>query len=288
VEVEAPPPEEAPAAPQSADSPVVVSGAGGALPVGRERLIIKNGEMTLLVEDTDVTIDRLAQVVGDLGGYIISSRVWYQERQGDEYKYATVTLAVPASEFENALRRLRGLAIIVTDEFVDLESRLRNLEATRDRIREFLDKARTVEEALEVNEQLSNVEDKIEQVQGRMNYLVDRASFSTITVQIEPDVPILTPTPTPAPTTTPTPTATPTPTPWRPGKPSPERGMCWVARRAPLRRSRSGSSSPSCLGSRHSRRSCGRSCSLSSEPGKDRAVPDRAPKSRRSLPTSHL
>jgi hypothetical protein len=215
---------EAPSGAEGAESPAIVKGSGGAMPARRERLIIKNGEMTLLVQDTDTTIDRLTQVVGDLGGYIISSRVWYQERLGDEYKYATVTLAVPAEEFEHALRRLRGLAIIVTDEsasgqdvtdeFVDLESRLRNLQATRDRIREFLDRANTVEEALEVNKELAAVEDEIEQVQGRMNYLVDRASFSTITVHIEPDVPVLTPTPTPTPTVTPTPTATPTPTPW--------------------------------------------------------------------------
>jgi hypothetical protein len=222
-EVEA---EEAPAA-EAAEGPPVVSGAGGVVLQRRERLIIKDGELTLLVEDTDTTVDRLTQVVGDLGGYIISSRTWFQERAGDEYKYATVTLAVPADEFEHALRRIRGLAIIVTnesasgedvtDQYVDLESRLRNLEATRDRIREFLDQARTVEEALEVNEKLSEVEDQIEQVQGRMNYLFDRASYSTITVQIEPDVPVLTPTPTPEPTITPTPTPTTTPTPWRAG-----------------------------------------------------------------------
>ena len=218
----APSPEEAPAAREA-----VVRGAGDVLPVGRERLIIKDAEMTLLVQDTDITIDRITQVVGDLGGYIISSRIWYQEKLGDEYKYATVTMAVPAGEFEHALRRLRGLAVIVTDEsasgedvtdeYVDLESRLRNLEATRDRIREFLDKAKTVEEALDVNEELSKVEDQIEKVLGRMNYLFDRASYSTITIQIEPEVPVLTPTPTPTPTITPTPTATPTPTPWRAG-----------------------------------------------------------------------
>jgi hypothetical protein len=100
----------------------------------------------------------------------------------------------------------------VTDEYVDLKSRLTNLEATRDRIREFLEQATTVEEALKVNEQLSNVEAQIEQVQGRMNYLFDRASYSTITVYLEPEIPPLTPTPTF------TPTPTPTPRPWNPGE----------------------------------------------------------------------
>jgi len=184
---------------------------------GRARLIIKDAQVKLLVEETDVAIDRTTQMVSDLGGYIISSRIWYKEAGGNNYKFATLTLGVPVDRFEDALRRLRDLAIRVldenasgqdvTDEYVDLQSRLRNLEATRDRIREFLNQAKTVEEALKVNDQLAEVEDEIEQVQGRMNYLFDRAAFSTITIDIEPEIILPTPTPTPTRTPTPTPTA---------------------------------------------------------------------------------
>jgi hypothetical protein len=186
------------------------------------RLIIKDAELRLAVENTDRAIDRTTQIVADVGGYIISSRVWYQDWMGESYKYATLTLGIPVDQFETAMRRLRDLALRVvdetaagqdvTDEYVDLESRLRNLEATRDRIRTFLDQAQDVEEALEVNEELAAVEEEIEQVQGRMNYLFDRAGFSTITVQIDPELP--TPTPTPTPTATPTPTPE---SPWSPG-----------------------------------------------------------------------
>jgi hypothetical protein len=165
--------------------------------------------MRLMVADTDLTIDRVTQVVDDCGAYIISSRVWYQDWMGDSYKYATITIGVPVDQFERAIRRLRDLAVQVvdetasgqdvTDEYVDLQSRLENLEATRDRIREFLDQARNVDEALLVNEELAAVEAQIEQVQGRMNYLFDRSAFSTITVQIDPELPEPTPTPTPTP-----------------------------------------------------------------------------------------
>ncbi len=191
---------------------------------GRARLIIKDGEIKLLVKDTDVALDRATQVVDDLGGYIVSSRAWYEAPYGENFKFVTMTIAVPVDRFEQALRRLRELAIRVldenasgqdvTDEYVDLESRLKNLEATRDRIREFLVQAKTVKEALEVNQQLSEVEDQIEQVQGRMNYLFDRAAYSTLTINIEPEIIQPTPTVTPSPTPTLTPTVTPTPTPW--------------------------------------------------------------------------
>lgn len=106
----------------------------------------------------------------------------------------------------------------VTDQFVDLESKLTNLEATRNRIRTFLDQAQTVEEALTINEELSKVEAEIEEVKGRMNYLSGRSAFSTILITLSPDLPVITPTSTPMPTATFTPMPTATSTPWQPGE----------------------------------------------------------------------
>jgi hypothetical protein len=61
----------------SPDGQADVSAANSANP-SLGRMIIKNSDMRLQVEDTDVAIDRTTQMVGDLGGYIISSRSWYQ------------------------------------------------------------------------------------------------------------------------------------------------------------------------------------------------------------------
>jgi len=192
------------------------------------RKVIKNADVRLLVKDTSVAVSRSTQIVSDLGGYIVSSRVWYQDYFGNSLMYATITIGIPVDEFEHALNRLRDLSIRVLDEnatgedvtnqYVDLQSQLTNLEATRDRIKSFLDQAKTVEEALKINQQLSDIESQIEQIKGQMNYLTDRSAFSTITVNFEPDLPILTATPTPtiAPTNTPRPTATLAP--WKPGE----------------------------------------------------------------------
>lgn len=185
------------------------------------RMIIKNAEMRLKVADSDVAIDGVTQVVGDVGGYIISSRVWYQDWGGKNYKYATISVGVPVTQFETAMRRLRGLSITVLDEnasgedvsnqYVDLQSQVQNLEATRERIKGFLDQAKTVDEAMQVNQQLTEIERQIEELKGRMNYLSDRSAYSTITVNLEPDLPpIITPTPTVVPTAT--------PEPWDPSK----------------------------------------------------------------------
>jgi hypothetical protein len=186
------------------------------------RMIVKNADVHLMVKDTDVAIDRATQIVGDAGGYIVSSRVWYQDYYGNNLKYAAITIGVPVEEFEKVLSRLRGLAVRVVDEiaagddvteqYVDLQSQLQNLEATRARIQEFLKDAKTIDEALRINQELANIEAQIEQIKGRMNYLNDRSAYSTVTINLEPEFPILTPTP----TATPRPTATPIP--WNPSQ----------------------------------------------------------------------
>ncbi len=172
----------------------------------------------MLVADTDRALDQATSVATDTGGYIVASRTWLE----NGFKHAEMTMGVPVDQFEVAQRRLRGLAVEVlndtasgqdvSDEFVDLQSRLNNQEATAARIREFLKDAKTVEEALKVNAQLTEVENEIEQIKGRMQYLKDRSAFSTLVVTLNPQLP------TPTPTLTPTPTPTPTPAYWQPGK----------------------------------------------------------------------
>lgn len=186
------------------------------------RMILKNADVRLMVKDTDLAIDRATQIIGDAGGYIVSSRVWYQDYYGNSLKYAAITIGVPVDAFERTLVKLRDLAVRVVDEvasgddvteqYVDLQSQLTNLEATRARIQEFLQDAKTIDEALRINQELANLEAQIEQIKGRMNYLNDRAAYSTITINFEPEFPVLTPTPTP----TAHPSATPIP--WKPGE----------------------------------------------------------------------
>ncbi len=184
------------------------------------RMIIKNADIKLLVEDTDIAIDRATQAIADAGGYIVSSRVWYQPYyDGKNYKYATITIGIPVTQFERTLSKLRGLSVQVLDEtasgedvsdqFVDLQSQVVNLEATRDRIKSFLDEAKTVDEALRINAELANVEAQIEQIKGQMNYLKDRSAYSTITINLEPKLPEI---------ATPTPVPTATPLAWKPGE----------------------------------------------------------------------
>jgi len=229
VEATSPPPAisapEAPAAgdqPQEAITYEVAAGQNVSNLMTSNRMIIKNADIRLQVNDTDVAVDGVTQIAGDVGGYIISSRTWYQNISGQSMKYSSITIGVPADQFEFAMRRLRALAVKVmdenasgedvTDQYVDLQSQLQNLEATRARLLVFLNESKTVAEALQVNQELSKIEQQIEEIKGRMNYLQNRSAYSTITIDLEPVPPVIPPTPTR------TPMPTPTPVQWKPGE----------------------------------------------------------------------
>lgn len=157
-----------------------------------ERLVIKNAQMTLQVQSVRDAESALRTRINELGGYVIKA-----ESQGtDEQARVTISFRVPAVRFDEALSGAQGLAqkVVsrtisgddVTEEFVDLQSRLKNLEATRDRLLTFLDKATKVEDALAVNNSLSEIQGQIEQIRGRMQFLKQNAALSSIVVTLLP------------------------------------------------------------------------------------------------------
>jgi hypothetical protein len=158
-----------------------------------ERLIIRNAWLDLVVPDTEAALDEINDLVNELDGYTVeSSTNKYQE--GLE---AHVTLRVPAESLDVALARIRDMATEVrserisgqdvTEEYVDLQSRLRYLEATEERLLEFLEEAEDTEAALAVYENLQEIQADIEQVKGRIQYLEESAAMATITLDIIPD-----------------------------------------------------------------------------------------------------
>jgi acetolactate synthase regulatory subunit len=161
-----------------------------------ERMIIKNGQLDLQVQDVDAAVEQVTQVALARGGYVLST----DAQTVDDRKRATVVITVAVDQFEGAMAQLRDIGDKVlresasgedvTSEYVDLQAQQRNLEATIERVRGFLDEAQTVEDALAVNQELSRLEGELEQVKGRIKYLEGRSAQSTITVnlQTEPEI----------------------------------------------------------------------------------------------------
>jgi hypothetical protein len=161
--------------------------------VGAERLIIRTGDVTIVVQDSETAAADVGQLADALGGWLVSSDLY----ESSGYKRGSVTIRIPAERFDDAVAEIKAMALEVrsestssqdvTEEYVDLESRLANLEATADRVRGFLDEARNVEDALDVNRELSSLEGDIEVIKGRMQYLSQSAAYSTLTVNLIPD-----------------------------------------------------------------------------------------------------
>jgi len=168
--------------------------AGGeALPsVDGERMIVRTGDMSLMVEDVVEAQDEIAQLAVGLDGYVVSSRIWGEEQD----MRGNISIRVPDNRFDQALAEFRNLAVRVssestdsqdvTEEYTDLESRLRNAEATESRYKALLEKAEDVQDILEVYEALSQVGREIEQIKGRMQYLERTSSMSLISVYLSP------------------------------------------------------------------------------------------------------
>ncbi|MEJ2748766.1 MAG: DUF4349 domain-containing protein [Anaerolineae bacterium] len=160
----------------------------------QERLIIRTGELSIVVADTEATMAQISDMVEANGGWVVSSSLY---QYSETAKTGDITVRVPSDGYNSALEAIKGLALEVTnesssgqdvtDEYVDLTSRLENLEATADRVRTFLDESKNVEDALAVNQELSRLEGEIEVIKGRMQYLSQSASFSTISVHLTPD-----------------------------------------------------------------------------------------------------
>ena len=168
------------------------AGAGD-LPSTQERMIIRTGEMSLVVDDVTQVCNEIAQLAARFNGYVVSSRISGEE----EEMRGWISIRVPDGKFDQTLAELRELAVRVTsestssqditEEYVDLESRLKNAQATEEQYLTLLEKAEDVEDILGIYERLSWVRGEIEQIKGRMQYLERTSSTSLITVQLKPE-----------------------------------------------------------------------------------------------------
>ncbi|MEO6457819.1 MAG: DUF4349 domain-containing protein [Chloroflexia bacterium] len=174
---------------------------GGAAQVAQnwDRMIIRTATLQLKVKDVPESLDRVRALAGTHGGYIASSESHIE----GEYTVATLTLQVPAAQFDDAMTELRkvGLKAIgenvsssdVTEEYTDLQSQLKNLRATEGRIQALMGRAERIEDILTLDRELRQIQSEIERIVGRTNYLSKRAEMSSITVTLYPEVAVVEP-----------------------------------------------------------------------------------------------
>jgi len=157
-----------------------------------DRLVVKTAELGIRAGDVRGSAEEARRVAERFGGEVLSSRVY----AGAGPVSADLALSVPSGEFGAALDELRGLGERVTtdtvegqdvtEEFVDLESRERNLLAAEESLLALYDRAESVEDTLTVERELTDIRGQIEEVQGRIQYLERRTATSEIVLHLEP------------------------------------------------------------------------------------------------------
>lgn len=156
-----------------------------------ERKIVRTANMALVVEDVPATIVQISAMAVKFTGFVVSSNVL-----GDkERMFGNISIRIPAERFDEVMNALRALAIQVssettnsqdvTEEFVDLNARLKNLQATEAQLLLILQKADKVTDILAVQRELSNVRSQIEQTKGRIQFLERTSATSLINVSLQ-------------------------------------------------------------------------------------------------------
>lgn len=153
-----------------------------------DRKMIETGSLELLVNSAEQTAKDMQGIAERLGGFVSASNVY---EISDGIKTGSVTIRVPASSFNQAMDDTKKLAIKVehesvnaqdvTEQYVDLESRLRNLQAQEQQYLIILKQAVKIADIMQVSSKIDEVRQQIEQIQGQLNYLsrqVDMASLS--------------------------------------------------------------------------------------------------------------
>lgn len=196
---------EAPAAEAEADyagdrgattSDSAVGGSAAYQEGGADRMIIRTVNMSLVVEDTEKVLKDLNALVKSYDGYIANSNTWHSGEQ----LMANVTLRVPAEDLDTVLEAVHGMVIKVdseslsgqdvTEEYTDLQARLRNLEATEKELQALLTEVREnrgdAEEILTIYRELTAIRGEIESMQGKAQYLERMTALATIQMDIRP------------------------------------------------------------------------------------------------------
>ncbi len=153
--------------------------------VSQQRIIVRTVDMDLVVDDVPVALDGIADLAEEMGGWLVTS-------DRSQKHSGFISVRVPADQLDNAVLRLRESAVEVesevstsrdvTDEYVDLTARLKNLNATEQALITLLERAEKVEDALGVQRELTRVQEEIERHLGRVKFLEQTSAFSLINV----------------------------------------------------------------------------------------------------------
>jgi hypothetical protein len=160
-----------------------------------ERKLIKEGQVEFETDNLNATRKKIFEAVNKYKGYVSSD----QEFKSPGRKSNTLIIRVPADNFDSLLseatqgvKKFESKEIHVkdvTEEFIDIQARLKTKKEFELRYIDLLKQAKSVTEILEIEKQIGELRSDIESIEGRLKYLEDRVSFSTLTITFYESIP---------------------------------------------------------------------------------------------------
>jgi hypothetical protein len=157
--------------------------------VSTDPMIIRQAQLQLNVKDFEKAEQNIGKKVNEYGGYIVESNVY---REDEESVSGNITVRIPAKHFQEFLTATEGEAADilkrtvtgqnVTEEYVDLKSRVKSKRAVEERLLDFMGDAKKTEDLLKISSDLAVIQEEIELIVGKMNYLENQTSYSTIDI----------------------------------------------------------------------------------------------------------
>lgn len=194
----APPAQEAaPFSPNDAAKSITESPAGATdnSAASADRLVIQNADLSIVVKDVNARVQAIQDMAKAMGGFVVSVNVYQTyASNGTQVPQAQVVVRVPADKLDEALDQVKKDTVDVqnetrtgqdvTDQYVDLQSRLVAKQAAEEQLLKIMEDAKKTEDVLAVYAQLQQVESDIEVLKGQIKYYEQSAALSAISVNI--------------------------------------------------------------------------------------------------------
>ncbi|MGB7200944.1 MAG: DUF4349 domain-containing protein [Pyrinomonadaceae bacterium] len=160
-----------------------------------DRKIIRNADLSLESESPEETQRRITAIAESHGGFVVESQQTSSDVRATTRDIVSMSVRVPSQKFADTLDQIRQTSerVVfetvkgddVTEEFIDVEARLKAKKALEQQFVEIMKRASNVEDALNVQSQLGDVRSEIERIEGRKRFLENQSSLSTIKIKLQ-------------------------------------------------------------------------------------------------------